>query len=265
MTNMRTAVLASGILMTFIAAGCGLKPSPNVPSDLTAKRALESIRRHADAVSDLSGWGRAKSVEGNSVRTAKVSVKYLRPNLFKSVILGFAGIEIATVASDGDSLTAYIPSADGFIRTGLDAEALSAILPLAGAVLNDLIPIMAGSPPLPEAPDTDKTEVRHRGRNAEIIVKNGETEYFYLLAGPDLRVVECRNTFHGDPVWTVKWDRFEKNGDIYFPRSVTVILDRGKVGFEWSSYTLNTGLSRTACALSIPPDAKRLFPRPARK
>jgi hypothetical protein len=263
MKSMRIAATIFCTIAAALAAGCGLKPSPTVPSDLTVGRALVSVERRAAAIHDISGWGRARSTEGSSVRTAKVSVKFIRPNLFKSVILGFAGIELATVASDGDSLTAYIPAADGFIRTGLDAKALSAFLPLAGAGFGDLLPIMAGLPPIPASLETFTKELRRRGKNAELILSNGDSEYAYLLTGPDMRIIECRHAFRRESVWTVKWKNFENNGDTVFPKNVHITLARGEVGFEWSSYTLNSGLDKASCALSVPHDARRLFPRPS--
>jgi len=263
MKLMRIVAAASLILVVLFAAGCGLKPSPGIPSNLTAGYALESISRQAGVVKDIDGWGRARSTEGSSVRTAKVSVKFILPHLFKSVILGFAGIELATVASDGDSLTAYIPALDGYFRTGLETKALSAIIPLAGAGLDELLPLISGSPPVPSSLDMYEKELKRRGRNAEVTLRNDGSAYTYLLTGPNLRVVGFSLATDGEKVCTVRWKNFEDIGGIAFPKSVTVETKRGEVAFEWSSFILNTGLEKTACVFIVPHDARRLFPRPS--
>jgi len=261
---MRNTLFLCCILCTAFISGCGLKPSSTIPAGLTIEDAVENVKRQTLQVTDLTGWGHAISTHGSSVQTAKVSVKYIRPDIFKAVILGFAGIELATVASDGDSVTAYIPTVDGFIRAGLKGTALAGITPYPGADISDLITAAAGSLPIPESDQLSASLAFHDG-HVELTMKNADAEYIYFLKGNDLRVVECRKKVHGMNEWVVERSRFKKAGDVFFPKKITVIAETGKIEFEWSSFSLNTGISKNACTLTVPEDANRLFPRSSRK
>lgn len=239
-------------------SGCGMKPRPVVPGDVSIDRILAAIREQSEAVRDFTSAGKVTVSDAGGVRTSGVIFRFIRPDRFKLDIRGFGGMEIASLGSDGDSLTLYIPFMNGYIKTGKDAAAIARLAPQLDAGIVPLAPLAAGVIPLPGELERCSFTMRAWKYEAELAVRKDDTEYRYLVRGPDLRVVELHVTGGGRTLWSIQRSGFGSCGPLAVPRTLQFERDGRILSIRFGSCSVNTGLTGADLQLDMPEDTERL-------
>ena len=261
---MNTTALPWCLGAFLVISGCGVKPQPVVPSDVSIDRILAAVRGQSEAVRDFSSAGKVTVSDAGGVRTSGVIFRFIRPDRFKLDIRGFGGVEVASVGSDGDSLTVYIPLMNGYLRTGKDAAALARLAPQLDAGISLLAPLAAGVIPLPGELERCFLTMRAWKHEAELAAREGDSEFRYLVRGPDLRVVELHMTEGGGTSWSMRRSEFGSCGPLAAPRTLRFERDGRTLSVRFASCSVNTGLTGADLRLDMPEDAERLaIPNPA--
>jgi outer membrane lipoprotein-sorting protein len=255
--NRPLLLLAIGIVLG--GWGCGLKPEPSVPVDISVERVLAALRAQSDAIVDFTGAGKATVRDSRGERSSGIIFRFGRPDLFTLNIRGFGGMELASVGSDGDSLTFFIPSMNGFLRTGKNSRVIGMLVPNIDDDIVRLAPIAAGILPMPEPADRYAFSLETVGGEAELTASRGGEVYRYRVSGPDLRIVAVRFDDGAGTVWSVRRSGFRSTGGYSLPRDVVWEGDSRTLSIHFSTCAVNTGLTPDDLSPVIPDDAERLM------
>lgn len=238
--------------------GCGWKPAPGVPRDVTIPQVLAAIEKYSVKVNDLSARADVKArIDGHS-QSATVDIRYINPDRFRIYIKGFAGINVARISAFKDSMVIYLPSENVYVATGRDENILGLLIPELDVDVKSFELIFNGTLPLPEELEEFQMSMKHSGRQVELTLKRGETMYQYAVEGPDLRLVDEKIFFDNVPVWRKTVSEYSSFNGVDFPVEITI--ERGKNIFKlkFSKCVINSGLTDKDLSFNIPSSAERV-------
>ena len=248
------------VYIALVTHGCGLKPVPEIPVDVSIPQVLAIIEKHSDSIRDFSGTASVKAkVKGESLRNARVVIKYIRPDRFRLVIKGFAGIVLAIISTINDSLTMYFPSENAYITFRNEDNSYQFFMSEIGVDFEQMTSILTGTLPPPEEREFYQMTLENLGARAELILKRGAIVHRYTLEGPDLRIIDEAVFQNGVMVWHMRASGFSVVNGIPFPRKISVENERGVMDIEFSKYSINPGITEDDISFVIPPSAKRMM------
>lgn len=252
---------AISVFCVFIAItvqGCALKPYPAVPVDVTVPQALAAVDRHSTVIKDFSGTALVKiNQKGGSSESVKLSIKYIRPDRFRVLIKGFAGIPVALICASSDSMNIYFPSDNSFITIGRHEKIIRHIVPGFDVEFSSITSILTGMlPPQGELEKYEKTLERY-GKQVVLTLKRGTTVFRYTLDGKEMNVVGEEINSDGKTVFSKKASGFHEIDGILFPRKVSLENERGVMVIEFSGCSINQGLTDSELTFVIPASAER--------
>ena len=202
---MKKVILAFCIFFALAVYGCGLKPYPIIPEDVTVSQVLASFQKHSTQIKDFSATAFVKAkLKGEPSQSVNISIKYIAPDRFRIVIKGFAGIAGAIFTARSDSLSIYFPSENTFITLGCDDEPLRFPVPGIDLDFDHIKSIITGSLPTSEVRDYYQMSLEHHGKQAVLILKRGTTMQRYTFEGAEMRVVDEEISREGVIVWRKK-------------------------------------------------------------
>ncbi len=255
--NGRRGAFALILTAAALLAGCGPKPQP-LPPDVTTERVLTAIREQSASIRDLSGWARVRVSGKNGDQSSTATIRYLAPERLFVTLHGPLGTELAEIGSDSDSITAYIPYYDGYIRTGKDENPLSVLLPEADIDTGRLISLLRPALPPADSLGSYRISLQIQGNEAELLLRDGYSEQRFIVSGPRLFVVEESITVDGETVWNARRSDFREVNGVFFPRRIRAEQESGKLDLELRNITINTGLGESDVTVNIPEGAQRL-------
>ncbi len=254
------SILAVPLLLLII--GCGPKPPrPGLPEDVSIVTALSALERQSQAVESFFGWAKVRLKNGGDEQSSTAVVRYMRPDRYRVNILGFGGVEIAEIGSDGDSVTVYIPHYEAFIRVPRGENPLAVLMPELDVDFNELVRVVEGVSLPPEPFDRYHITMRSQRYEAEMELRQGDMLYRYRLSGPDLTVVEESAMLGDRLLWQIVRSDFGVFNGIRFPRRVQIRDEQRSIRLDFSSISLNAGLSEEDVTVTVPDAAERLTPR----
>ncbi len=244
-----------------IVVGCGGKPSPPLPSDLTIVTLVNALERQAEMVGSFSAWARVRVKDGKDEQKATAIIKYVRPDRFKVNLLGFGGAEIAEIGSQGDSIIVYIPYYNGYIITPKGVDPLRALMPALDVDLEKMISLIEGPAPPPDALDDFAITMRSSRHEAELAMERDGMQYRYTVRGPQLLVTEETIEYEGNLVRRVSRSDFMPVNGAPFPRRIEFEEGDKSLTLDFSGLSINSDFSEDVFAVKIPKGAEELRPR----
>lgn len=256
-TSIIRKIAAILLLASPLVVGCGIRPQP-LPEDVSIDRVLDAMRERSTEIKDFSGWAKVRMRGGGHAQSTTAILRYLSPARFTLALRGFAGTELATVGSDGDSITVYIPYYEGFIRTGKEENPLAILAPEANIDIDRLISIIR--PSLPSADSLKHYSVSfHAGSHkAELIFARGNTERRFILGGPRMLPEEEIISVDGDIAWRARMSDYRVVNGIHFPGKVHTEQSDGQLDIAFYDVNINSGLTVENVTVYIPEGAQRL-------
>ena len=262
------------ILSAFLAVvvpaltGCGLKPSPGIPADITIPRLLAAVEKQSSRMKDFSGKAFVKAkIKGESVKTAWITMRYVQPDNFRVFIKGFAGIEIARIYALSDSIVLYFPTENAYItiesrdescKTGV-SEFLQLFIPDVDLDVERIIKIFSSPIPPREQQHRYEMSLQHSGREAVLTLKKGANSYSYTFKGPEMLMVNEHISCDGVTVWNKTASGFRKIDGIPFPKILTIESSGSDLHIEFSDCSINSGLTANDISFKIPSSAERIY------
>jgi hypothetical protein len=252
----RFAFFALFSLMTFIQ-GCGVKPSL-IPEGITEDQVIDSLYRQSEAIRDFSGWAKVKTKFNSREQSATTIVHFISPDRIKIELKGFAGIELASISAEDDSLTVYFPSYNGYLKGQKGRDLLNKIIPDFDFDLRNFNAFFSVQLPPRDMIKEFHPSLMKKGNRLEVSLERENTVCRYLVEGPQLLIVEENISIGGIPVWQKKSQDFRSVGKVFFPRKISVRNDRGSLDCVFYSVSINSGLTSQDIRLEIPDSAKPL-------
>ena len=259
MSPPRTPALVA-VLAILIVTGCARKPVVRrLPRELTAEQALAAVDARSRRILDLSASASvtARTPEGDE-HQARVSIRYRRPDRFRIVVRGFAGIAGVYIATTPDSVYAYYPSENVYLLAARSDDTLRRIAPELGLDLDRLTGIFSGTPPPAAGRDDLRLSLVRNGEQAVLTADTGNISARYTLAGPDLLVVAEEIIIGGESVWRMEAEDFETVDGVPVATRIKVWGLRGTMEMDLSRIAVNSGISDTDLALSVSATAGRI-------
>lgn len=264
MTVGRICALAAGVALPvlMLTAGCGVRPLPEVPANVSAGEALAALQRRAGEIRDFNGRAEIAVEIDGSDESAGLSIRYLRPDDLRIVVNVTFGITVAVITAIDDSVTVFDTRENVYIRVARSrASAMLRLLVPEAGVDPGLVPALF-SVTLPPADEMGnyRASLSRIGGNAMLSLADtsGAAEYRYLLEGPALRVVEEAVIEGGETVWSRRMSDFSTDNGVEFPGRM-IVNDHGRVvNIGFSRYSINTGLNADDLAFNVPANAERL-------
>ena len=259
----RKIMVVLSLLVMIIAVGCGTKPMPEVPLDVTAAEALKVLQDRTDDIHDFTGRASIALDINGSRESAGMAIRYISPDEIRATVNVTLGIPVAVITAISDSVTIYDTQENVYIRVSRSqAPAMLRVLnpdvKIDPGLLQSLLSVTL---PPPDEIGLYTSSIQRIGRNAVLRLTSTEdiNAYSYLLEGPDLRVIEEVVTLHGVTIWSKRVTDFGSDNDVVFPGKMT-ISDRGRdMEVEFSRYSINTGLQIEDLIFEIPSSARRLY------
>ena len=237
--------------------GCGMKP-PGIPEEVTVEQILDSLYKQSAAVTDFSGWAKVKARYGGHEQSATTVIRFIAPDRIKVDLKGFAGIELASISTDSDSMTVYLPSLNGYVKGENREGLLNKLVPDFEFDVTRIASVFSIQAPLRDTITKFQTSLKRKGNRMEMTLIRGDMVYRYLVEGPQLVVVEEDLVVGGTSVWHKRSEDFRSAGAGIFPRKMTIRNDRGSLDFVFYSVSINSGLSMKDTAIDMPDSAERL-------
>jgi len=253
-----TPALCVIILMT--VHGCALRPYPGIPEDVTVQQALDAVEKHSLRVKDFSGSASIMAkMKGKYEFNNSFSIKYIRPDRFRVVVKGFAGIPVALISTQRDSTYIYLPAKNAYIAAGSGDDVLQHIVPGISVSFKQMTSLITGTLPYAEEQGYYRKSLGRYGKRIVLILKRDSIEHRYTLEGPEMLVV-CEDILHnGETIWRIKNARFRDADGVMFPRKISMENEYGTVDIQFSRCTINSGLTDNDLLLVIPSSAGRMF------
>ncbi len=248
---------AALIHIALITQGCGLKPAPGVPLDVTIPQVLAAIEKYSAKVQDFSGRANVRAKVDGNYQSATVQIKFINPDRFLIYIKGFAGIDMARVSAVKDSMVIYIPSENIYVTTGTDENILGALIPEINLKMKYVASIFNGILPSREEREGFQMSIKHFGRQVELSLKRGKSMFRYRLEGQELRLISEEKIYNNVPVWRKTISAYNSIDGIEFPSEISIEHDRNIFTIKFSKCRLNSGLSDRDLSLTIPSSAER--------
>ncbi len=239
--------------------GCGWKPVPGVPRDVTISQVLASIENYSSGVNDLSARADVRAQIDGHTQSATVDIRYINPDLFRIYIKGFAGIDVARISALKDSMVVYLPSENVYITAGRDENILGLLIPEFDINMKSFESIFNGTLPLTEEREEFQISMKHSGRQVELTLKHGETMYLYAIEGPDLRLVDEKIICDNVPVWHKTFSEYDSFNGVDFPVKITIERGRDIFKLNFTKCVINSGLTDRDLSFNIPSSAERVF------
>jgi len=245
------------IILTF--QGCGWKPAPGVPRDVTISQVFASIEKYSSRINDLSARADVRARINGNTESATVDIRYINPDRFRIYIKGFAGIDVARISVLKDSMLVYIPSENVYVTAGRDKDILGLLIPEFDINVKSFESIFKVSLPLPEEREEFQTSMKHSGRQIELTLKRGKTIYRYAVEGPDLRLVDEKIIYDNVPVWSRTVSEYGSFNGIDFPVKITINRGNNTFNLSFSKCEINSGLTDRDLSFDIPSSSERVF------
>lgn len=255
--NSRRAAYAILILTAALLSGCGPKPQP-LPSDVSAAAIIAALREQSASIKDVSGWAKVRVSGKGREMSSTASIRFLAPERFFVALHGPLGAELAEIGSDGDSITAYIPYYDGYIRTGKHENPLTLLLPEADIDIDRFVSLLSPSLPPADLLESYGISLEKKENRAELLLKKGNTEHCYTVSGPRMLLTEERFSMDGEDVWNVRRSDYREINGVFFPGNVHVEQKSGKMDLDFRNVTINSGLNAHDVTVNLPDEAQRL-------
>ncbi len=281
----RTPALVA-VLAILIVTGCARKPVVRrLPRDLTAEQALAVVDARSSVILDLSASAAvtARTPEGDEHK-ARVSIRYRRPDRFRIVVRGFAGIAGVYISTTSDSVYAYYPSENVYLLAARSNDTLRRIAPELSLDLDRLTGIFSGTLPPAAGHDDLRLSLVRNGEQAVLTVEtgsngeqavltvetgsNGEQAVLtaetpnngarYTLAGPDLLIVAEEIIVGGESVWRMEAEDFEIVDGVRVATHIKIWGLGGTMEMDLSRIEVNSGISDTDLALPVSATAGRI-------
>jgi len=245
-----------------LLSGCGMRPSPVVPEDLTVRFLLETLDGRASRIRDFTGTAFVRMRGGDgSPESVKLSIRYIRPGRFRILVKGFAGIPVALISSAGDSLTVFFPSENTYVTGEYGEGLLRELVPGIDVDIWRITSVLTGYLPPPEERGRLEKSLERMGKDVVLVMRDENVTYRYTVSGKHLDVVGEEIIRGGRTVWSGRASGFRSHDGTRFPRRVSVRTEEGAVDIEFSGCRFNTGLKESEIAFTVPPSAERLaFP-----
>ncbi len=250
----------SVILVLFIGIfGCGLKPSPGIPADITAEKLLTVLERRAEALRDFSGRAKTLATVHGENESAIVTINYMKPDRFRAHIKGAFGIVLAVITSDPDLFQVYVPSIKGDFVIGRDEDVANIFVPEIEFDFGKLTSLFTGS--LPSAADRADSHITisiMQGR-ALLAIERGEEIRMYTVEGLDMLIVEEKLISNGRDVRKITYSDYVTSGNTAFPRKISISEKDKELKLSFSKIAVNKGLTEKDISFTLPSNAERYF------
>lgn len=248
------------ILIILSIHGCGWKPYPRISEDITIPQILDTIDKQTSNIHDFTGNAFLEAkLKGVSPQNVKLAIKYVKPDRFRILIKGFAGIPVALITTSSDSITIYFPSENTYLTTGYGDDVLRALIPGIQLDFNRIASILTGLLPSQEERSDYTKSLDHYGRNVVLTLKKGTMEHCYTIEGKEMRVVKEKIVQDGMIMWEKKVYAFSNVDGILFARKLSMQNERGIMDIEFSGYSFNTGLTENDTLFDIPITAEKIM------
>ncbi len=244
-----------------LLAGCGMKPDHAALEDVTVEKAISALRLYALSISDFKGSALVRvSGEGaGSGQSVGLSIRYKKPDMFRIVAKAFAGLPVAVMTADADSVLVFFPSENAVVNAPRSDGALRRVLPGFGFGIDKLTSVLTGYLPPDEDMSSFRASVVNRGDRVELVLDGPDESRRLTLEGADLHVTEEVIVRDDAIVWRLEAAGFrETDAGISFPRRVTVESAGGAVQVEFSDTSFNTGLVEGDLIFTPPPGARNV-------
>ena len=261
MKSLTTRLTFVGLLsLAALLHGCALRPSPGIPRDMTVADVMTALEKRAARIGDLSGTALVTTnLRDGASNSVKISIKYIGPDRFRILVKGFAGIPVALIGADRDSLKIFFPSENTYIAAERSENALGQLVPELNIDVNRLASLLIGTPPPAKEIRGYDISLEHLGSGAVLSMKSGPAEHRYMLQGGDLKVVAEETYDGGRVVWSRKASGFRTVNGVLFPRKISLSHESGTLDVEFSGVDINTGLAADDLSVVIPVTAERLI------
>ncbi len=252
-------------VLIFAFYGCGKKPVPAVPITVTAHQVLQVIGKRAARIQDFSVRAYAVMSARNESQNAVVYFNYRKPDRYRAIPKGAFGVVLAVLTGEGDSVTVYVPSLKGYFHVGIDDnDLLEALVP--GVLfdfslekgLKPLVSFLTGSLPRGYNDGGSQISLDRVGNRAVVTIEDGAAPCRYTVEGPDLLLVKEEFFRNGELIMRILYSGYAPCGDIPFPRKITMNDSGREIKIEFSSCTINGGLSESELSFDLPSNAERL-------
>ena len=252
-------LLSCEMCIVLVTYGCGLKPVPRIPGDISIPQVLEVVEKNSDRIRDFSGTAFVNAkMKGEPPQNALVTIQYIRPDRFKVIIKGFAGIVLAIISTNNDLPTIYFPSENAYITFGNDENIDRFLMSEIGVDFKQITSLLTGTLPPSKEREFYQMTLENHGNKAELMLKRDGIIHRYTLEGPDLRVIDENVSHNGVQIWHMWALNFSVVNGIPFPRKISVENEHGVMDIEFSKYSINPGLAENDISFVIPPSAKRM-------
>ena len=242
-------------LLLLAVNGCALRPHASVPLDLNAAQVIGTIDSNAKKIHDFSGTALVKVTHDGKSQNFKLSIKYLRPDRFRILVKGFAGIPVGVINVLSDSLTVYFPSENSYVSTSRDNNALRHLIP---GLDFDFTSVFTCSLPSSEELVAYRKSIEYLDGRAILVLARDTVIRRYTIEGRKMNVV-AEDAYDGE---TLLWEKtsagFRSYDGIMFPRKMSLRNGRGSIDLEYSGCEFNTGLTESDVVFAVPPTAEKL-------
>jgi len=255
--TLKTAVSLLSILVLF-AAGCGIKPQP-VQRSISADEAVRRITMQNENILDFTGSATVTTrSENGSGEKFGLTIKYMKPDRFRFMVKGFAGLPLAVITLKADSLIAYFPQDNSYIKSASGAKVISRLVPGLNLDISKLTSFLTGILPDNEVADFQKSIIVDGGTSV-LMLKKEPFEHVLTLSGEHFDLIEERFLFAGETSWLRTASAYRDFDDgIRFPRTITMERAGDMISFDFSRREFNTGLKSDKLIFTVPFSAEKL-------
>lgn len=250
----------SVIVVLFIGIyGCGLKPSPGIPADITAEKLLTVLESRAEALRDFSGRAKGLATVQGEKESAIVIINYMKPDRFRAHIKGAFGIVLAVITAEPDSFQVYVPSLKGYFIVGRDEDVMDILVPEIEFDFGKLASLFTGSLPSAEDRADSHITISTLQDRAFLAIEKGEEIHMYTVEGPDMLIVEEKLISNGRDVWKITYSDYVTSGNTAFPRKIAISENDKELKLSFSKIAVNKGLTEKDISFTLPSNAERYF------
>lgn len=239
--------------------GCGLKPSPGIPSDITAQRLLTVMENRAEQLRDFSGRAKATASVHGENESANVSINYIKPDRFRVYLKGTFGIVLGVITSEPDSFQVYIPSLKGYFVIGREEEVMDILVPEIEFDFGKLVSLFSGSLPSQEDRAKSHITISVLQNRAVLAIEKDDEIRMYAVEGSDMHIVEEKLIISGRDIWKITYSDYVTSGNTAFPRKITISENGKELKLSFSKIAVNKGLTEKDLSFNLPSNAERYF------
>lgn len=251
--------VALALAVLFLSEGCAVRPRTSVPRDMTVEDILGLLDARTASMVDFTGNALVvtKSAQGAST-SIRLSIRYLSPDRYRITAKAFAGIVVALVTADSDTVTVFFPSDNAYITLGRHDDVVRFLVPGIIGDIDRFTGVVNGFIPPRDKRDGFKTTLEHRGGRTIVALDDGFTKHTVTVEGRECRVVAASIERAGAVSLNMRASRFDSKSAIPFPGRVVMDNERGSVDIGFSDCAFNGGLRETDVGFTIPSGAERL-------